>query len=72
MRNLNNAAYAPTSRVKTIRQTTSEAERDGDKWVKTSVSMRADTRRRLKVWAAEQDQRLQEALDDAINAWLEG
>ncbi|MCI1211110.1 hypothetical protein [Bifidobacterium tibiigranuli] len=71
MRNLNNAAYAPTSRVKPISQATSEAEKDGSEWVKTSVNMRADTRRRLKVWAAEHDQRLQEALDDAINAWLD-
>lgn len=39
--------------------------------MKSSVSMRADTHRRLKVWAAEHDRRLQEALDDAINAWLD-
>lgn len=69
MRNLNNAAYAPASRVKTIGQATSEAEKDGSEWGKTSVSMRAATRRRLKVWAAEHGRRLREALDDAINAW---
>lgn len=33
MRSLNNAAYAPASRVKTIGQATSEAEKDGSEWL---------------------------------------
>ena len=31
---------------------------DAEGWVKTSVSLRASTRRRLKAWAAEHDMRI--------------
>lgn len=44
---------------------------DGEEpWVKTSVSMRPETRRRLKTYAAEHDMRLQEVLEDALQAFL--
>ena len=43
---------------------------DTDGWVKTSVSLRASTRRRLKTWAAEHDMRIQEVLEDALDAYL--
>ena len=43
---------------------------DADGWVKTSVSLRASTRRRLKTWAAEHDMRIQGVLEDALDAYL--
>lgn len=39
-------------------------------WVKTSVSLRASTRRRLKTWAAEHDMRIQEVVETAIEMYL--
>ncbi len=46
-----------------------ETERRGG-WVKTSVSLRASTRRRLKTWAAEHDMRIQEVVDAALETYL--
>ena len=43
---------------------------DGEGWVKTSVSLRASTRRRLKTWAAAHDMRIQEVLEDALDSYL--
>lgn len=43
---------------------------DAEGWVKTSVSLRASTRRRLKAWAAEHDMRIQEAVDAALETYL--
>lgn len=42
----------------------------GEAWVKTSVSLRASTRRRLKAWAAEHDMRVQEVVDAALETYL--
>lgn len=42
----------------------------GEAWVKTSVSLRASTRRRLKTWAAAHDMRIQEVLEDALASYL--
>lgn len=42
----------------------------GEAWVKTSVSMRPETRRRLKTYAAEHDMRIQEAIEKAVNLFL--
>ena len=39
-------------------------------WVKTSVSLRASTRRRLKTFAAEHDMRIQEVIDAALETYL--
>lgn len=39
-------------------------------WVKTSVSLRASTRRRLKTFAAEHDMRIQEVVDAALETYL--
>ena len=36
-----------------------EKPESGEGWVKTSVSLRASTRRRLKTWAAAHDMRIQ-------------
>ena len=46
-----------------------ETERRGG-WVKTSVSLRASTRRRLKTFAAEHDMRIQEVIDAALETYL--
>ena len=43
---------------------------DAEGWVKTSVSLRASTRRRLKTWAAAHDMRIQEVLEDALDSYL--
>ena len=43
---------------------------DGGAWVKTSVSLRASTRRRLKTFAAEHDMRIQEVVDAALETYL--
>lgn len=47
-----------------------EKPESGEGWVKTSVSLRASTRRRLKTWAAAHDMRIQEVLDDALDSYL--
>ena len=38
--------------------------------MKTSVSLRASTRRRLKTFAAEHDMRIQEVVDAALETYL--
>lgn len=70
MRNMN---LTPRSRDLTAllnsdRQT--ETPESGEDWVKTSVSLRASTRRRLKTWAAEHDMRIQEVVDAALETYL--
>ncbi len=47
-----------------------EKPESGEDWVKTSVSLRASTRRRLKTWAAAHDMRIQEVLEDALDSYL--
>ena len=47
-----------------------EKPESGEDWVKTSVSLRASTRRRLKTWAAEHDMRIQEVVDAALETYL--
>ena len=47
-----------------------EKPESGEGWVKTSVSLRASTRRRLKTWAAEHDMRIQEVVDAALETYL--
>ena len=47
-----------------------EKPESGEGWVKTSVSLRASTRRRLKAWAAAHDMRIQEVLEDALDSYL--
>ena len=43
---------------------------DAEGWGKTSVSLRASTRRRLKAWAAEHDMRIQEVVAAALETSL--
>ena len=47
-----------------------EKPESGEGGVKTSVSLRASTRRRLKTWAAAHDMRIQEVLEDALDSYL--
>lgn len=47
-----------------------ETPESGEDWVKTSVSLRASTRRRLKTFAAEHDMRIQEVVDAALETYL--
>ena len=47
-----------------------EKPESGEEWVKTSVSLRASTRRRLKTFAAEHDMRIQEVVDSALETYL--
>lgn len=47
-----------------------EKPESGEGWVKTSVSLRASTRCRLKTWAAAHDMRIQEVLEDALDSYL--
>ena len=47
-----------------------EKPESGEEWVKTSVSLRASTRRRLKTFAAEHDMRIQEVVDAALETYL--
>ena len=47
-----------------------EKPESGEGWEKTSVSLRASTRRRLKTWAAAHDMRIQEVLEDALDSYL--
>ena len=47
-----------------------EKPESGEGWVKTSVSLRASTRRRLKTFAAEHDMRIQEVIDAALETYL--
>ena len=47
-----------------------EKPESAEAWVKTSVSLRASTRRRLKAWAAEHDTRIQEVVDAALETYL--
>lgn len=47
-----------------------EIPNDAEGWVKTSVSLRASTRRRLKTFAAEHDIRIQEVVDAALETYL--
>lgn len=43
---------------------------DAEGWVKTSVSLRASTRRSSRPFAAEHDMRIQEVVDSALETYL--
>lgn len=67
-----NTAIPNTEKRKTGRTKNRKDEKpeSGEGWVKTSVSLRASTRRRLKTWAAAHDMRIQEVLEDALDSYL--
>jgi len=62
-----NTAIPNTEKTKNRKD---EKPESGEGWVKTSVSLRASTRRRLKTWAAAHDMRIQEVLEDALDSYL--
>lgn len=62
-----NTAIPNTEKTKNRKD---EKPESGEGWVKTSVSLRASTRRRLKTWAAARDMRIQEVLEDALDSYL--
>ncbi|ANU43218.1 hypothetical protein A4U98_01015 [Bifidobacterium animalis subsp. animalis] len=74
MRNLGN--YTPAARTSHVHGMSDvfrapDGVRDrGERWVKTSVSLRADTRMRLKRYAAAHDMKLQDVIDEALDAYL--
>lgn len=74
MRNLGN--YTPAARTSHVHGMSDvfrapDGGRDrGEGWVKTSVSLRADTRMRLKRYAAAHDMKLQDVIDEALDAYL--
>lgn len=73
MRNLGYTPAARTSHVHGMSDVfrAPDGVRDrGERWVKTSVSLRADTRMRLKRYAAARDMKLQDVIDEALDAYL--
>ena len=62
-----NTAIPNTEKTKNRKD---EKPESGEGWVKTSVILRASTRRRLKTWAAAHDMRIQEVLEDALDSYL--
>ncbi len=46
------------------------ADKAVEGWVKTSVSLRAETKTRLKAFAVEHDMRIQEVIDEALTAYM--
>lgn len=62
-----NTAIPNTEKTKNRKD---EKPESGEGWVKTSVSLRASTRCRLKTWAAAHDMRIQEVLEDALDSYL--
>lgn len=62
-----NTAIPNTEKTKNRKD---EKPESGEGWVKTSVSLRDSTRRRLKTWAAAHDMRIQEVLGDALDSYL--
>jgi len=60
----------PNTAIPNTEYRKNEKPESGEGWVKTSVSLRASTRRRLKTWAAAHDMRIQEVLEDALDSYL--
>lgn len=78
MRNMNLAPQPRdlTALLNTGQPTTVNTEKlrkrnteNGESWVKTSMSMRLETRCRLKTYAAEHDATIQEVIEEALNSY---
>ena len=67
---LNSDRSAPVDTGIPKNRNTKKPESSGEKWVKTSVSLRVSTKRRLKLFAAEHDLRIQEVIDEALETYL--
>lgn len=64
-------AFRPAARTRSVSGMADvfRSDQTGE-WSKTSVSMRPETRRRLKTYAAAHDMRIQEVIDLALEAYL--
>lgn len=75
MRNVTNGgmAFAPARRAAGVNAVSGvRATAGDDEWVKTSVCMRRETRRRLKELSARRETPIQRLLDEALDAYLAG
>lgn len=65
-------AYRPAARVGQVKSM-GDVFRDGPDadWVKTSVSLRRETRRRAKQYALDHDMSLQEVVDAALQEYMD-
>lgn len=65
-------AYRPAARVGQVKSM-GDVFRDGldADWVKTSVSLRRETRRRAKQYALDHDMSLQEVVDAALQEYMD-
>lgn len=71
MRNMQ--AYRPAARVDEVRSMGDVFRGEPEsEWVKTSVSMRRETRRQAKRYAFDHDMSLQELVDAALRAYMDG
>lgn len=71
MRNMQ--AYRPAARIDRVGSMEDVFRSEpSDEWVKTSVSLRRDTRRLAKTFAVEHDMKLQELIDRALTTYMEG
>lgn len=71
MRNMQ--AYRPAARIGGVRSMDDVFRGEPEsEWVKTSVSMRRETRRRAKQYALDHDMSLQEVVDAALQAYMDG
>ena len=64
-------AFRPAARTRSVSGMADvfRSDQTGE-WSKTTVSMRPETRRRLKTFAAEHDTRIQEVIDAALETYL--
>lgn len=71
MRNMQ--AYRPAARIDHVgsMEDVFRGEQESE-WVKTSVSMRRETRRQAKRYAFDHDMSLQELVDAALRAYMDG
>ncbi|KAB7347606.1 hypothetical protein GBB62_10630 [Bifidobacterium longum] len=64
-------AFRPAARTRSVSGMADVLlSQQAGEWSKTSVSMRPETRRRLKTYAAAHDMRIQEVIDLALEAYL--
>ena len=70
---MKNLAFAPAQHTKAAARIDDVFRADkaaATDWVKTSVSLRPETKARLKVFAVEKDMRIQEVIDEALTAYM--
>ena len=69
---MKNLAFAPAERTRDVTAMSDvfRADKTAGEWVKTSVSLRPETKARLKVFAVERGMRIQEIVDEALTAYI--